>query len=125
MLIYQITFQDTPGKSNYYSLQIWGDDDHLGVLLDFSVDPVFTQQQGILDEVFGSSMVNWRGRVFSDEPVRREGIHVASKKNNSGPILNIIPNAIFVYIPCPNPITNICYLYKTSRMKVSWADLRM
>ncbi len=67
VLIYQITFQDTPGKSNYYSLQIWGDDDHLGVLLDFSVDPVFTQQQGILDEVFGSSMVNWRGRVFSDE----------------------------------------------------------
>lgn len=65
--IKQITFQDTPGKSNYYSLQIWGDDDHLGVLLDFSVDPVFTQQQGILDEVFGSSMVNWRGRVFSDE----------------------------------------------------------
>ena len=67
VLIYQITFQDTPGKSNYYSLQIWGDDDHLGVLLDFSVDPVFTQQQGILDEVFGSSMVNWGGRVFSDE----------------------------------------------------------
>ena len=67
VLIYQITFQDTPGKSNYYSLQIWGDDDHLGVLLDFSVDPVFTQQQGILDEVFGPSMVNWRGRVFSDE----------------------------------------------------------
>ena len=67
MLIYQITFQDTPGKSNYYSLQIWGDDDHLGVLLDFSVDPVFTQQQGMLDEVFGPSMVNWRGRVFSDE----------------------------------------------------------
>ena len=31
------------------------------------IDPVFTQQQGILDEVFGSSMVNWRGRVFSDE----------------------------------------------------------
>ena len=67
VLIYQITFQDTPGKSNYYSLQIWGDDEHLGVLLDFSIDPVFTQQQGILDEVFGSSMVNWRGRVFSDE----------------------------------------------------------
>lgn len=67
VLLYQITFQDTPGKSNYYSLQIWGNDDQLGVLLDFSVDPVFTQQQGILDEVFGSSMVNWRGRVFSDE----------------------------------------------------------
>ena len=67
VLILSNHFPRYPGKSNYYSLQIWGDDEHLGVLLDFSVDPVFTQQQGILDEVFGSSMVNWRGRVFSDE----------------------------------------------------------
>ena len=125
VLIYQITFQDTPGKSNYYSLQIWGDDDHLGVLLDFSVDPVFTQQQGILDEVFGPSMVNWRGRVFSDELFDGKEYTLQVKEQLRSDTKILYQQAIFVYIPCPNPITNICYLYKTSRMKVSWADLRM
>lgn len=67
VIFYQITFQDPPGQANYYSLQIWGDDEHLGAFLDFSVDPVFNRQQGALDEVFGSGLTNWRGRVFSDE----------------------------------------------------------
>ena len=115
VLIYQIPFQDNPGKSNYYSLQIWGDDDHLGVLLDFSVDPVFTQQQGILDEVFGSSMVNWRGRVFSDE--------LFDGKEYTLQVKEQLRSDTKYYTK--RHIPNICYLYKTSRMKVSWADLRM
>ena len=57
-----------------------GDDDHLGVLLDFSVDPVFTQQQGNLDEVFGSSMVKLAGTGSFPTSCSTEGIHVASKE---------------------------------------------
>lgn len=101
-----------------------GDDDHLGVLLDFSVDPVFTQQQGILDEVFGSSMVNWRGRVFSDELFDGKEYTLQVKEQLRSDTKYYTKRHIRLY-SCPNPITNICYLYKTSRMKVSWADLRM
>ena len=44
--------------------------------------------------------------------VRREGIHVASKEQLRSDTKYYTKRHIR-YIPCPNPITNICYLYKT------------
>lgn len=71
---YQITFQDTPNRKDYYALTITGQDrigtDTLEVYasLDFSSDPVFRQQGSILSQVIGyGNDRSWKGNLFTDQ----------------------------------------------------------
>mgnify|MGYP006998723788 CR=1 FL=1 len=75
--------------------------------------------------IFGSSMVNWRGRVFSDELFDGKEYTLQVKEQLRSDTKYYTKRHIRLYSLSESLLPISAIFTKTSRMKVSWADLRM
>ncbi|MDR0429400.1 MAG: DUF4249 domain-containing protein [Tannerellaceae bacterium] len=74
---YQITFQDDITRTNYYLICIENADfsDIIGNL-DYSLDPVFLEQESLVNSIFAGKTINGQGgRAFSDKMIN--GLHTS------------------------------------------------
>lgn len=66
---YQITFQDDATTANYYLIRIENANPaNMVGNLDYSLDPVFIEQESIINSIFAGKTINGQGgRAFSDK----------------------------------------------------------